>query len=278
MNTIRSRHLRVLAAVFAVSLSVPALSASTAHAAVTSGTQVSLQNVAVIGSTSMAPLVNRESAMTQRSSSVNRPIPHRLVPHTFASTRADLSVPSPAGNSIARSNPGLFGFEGLSNRTQDMADNGNQYDVEPPDQGLCVGNGYVIEGVNSAFEVTNQSGTRLSGLTSMNQFFYHDHEIDNSNGHYGRFLSDPKCYYDPATSRWFVTTLEIDDNPVTGAFGNASQETIAVSNTSSPLGSFTVYAIDSTDNTGTPSHAGCPCFGDQPADRRRLVWLLREHE
>ena len=41
---------------------------------------------------------------------------------------------------------------------------------------------------------------------------------------------------------------------------------IAVSKTSDPRGAWFTYSIDSTDDglNGTPSHAGCPCFGDQP--------------
>ncbi len=44
----------------------------------------------------------------------------------------------------AKSNP-LFksGFEGLNLFQQRYARGGNQFTVEPPDQALCVGNGYV---------------------------------------------------------------------------------------------------------------------------------------
>ena len=41
---------------------------------------------------------------------------------------------------------------------------------------------------------------------------------------------------------------------------------IAVSQTADPRGNFTVFKYDATDDglDGTPNHAGCPCFGDQP--------------
>src|SRR5689334_20362507 len=44
----------------------------------------------------------------------------------------------------AKSNPELnFSFEGLNHYQQRYSRGGNQFSVEPPDQGLCVGNGYV---------------------------------------------------------------------------------------------------------------------------------------
>ena len=43
----------------------------------------------------------------------------------------------------AKSNPTFKnGFEGLNLFQQRYARGGNQFTVEPPDQGLCVGNGY----------------------------------------------------------------------------------------------------------------------------------------
>jgi hypothetical protein len=40
---------------------------------------------------------------------------------------------------------GAFGFEGLNHYQQRCSRGGNQFSVEPPDQGLCVGNGDVVE-------------------------------------------------------------------------------------------------------------------------------------
>ena len=54
----------------------------------------------------------------------------------------------------AKSNPTFnFGFEGLNHYQQRYSRGGNQFSVEPPDQGLCVGNGYVVEAVNDVFNV-----------------------------------------------------------------------------------------------------------------------------
>ena len=53
-----------------------------------------------------------------------------------------VGTPAPAGQSVAGST--AFGFDALSHADQRNADNGNQFSIEPPDQALCVGNGYVL--------------------------------------------------------------------------------------------------------------------------------------
>lgn len=177
-------------------------------------------------------------------------------------------VPRPAGNPVTTLNPGFTGFDGLTHRDQRLADNGNQFSLEPPDQALCVGNSYVLEGVNDALAVYSPTGSVLSGPTSLNRFYDLPSAIvRNPDGAvYGPFISDPKCYYDPDTARWFVTALELDVDPATGAFTGGSHTEIAVSKTSDPTGQYYLYSIDTTDNgtNGTPSHPGCPCLGDQP--------------
>ncbi len=179
-------------------------------------------------------------------------------------------------------------FDALNHFDQRYADNGNQFSLEPPDQGLCTDGTQVVEPVNDIFTIydtsgNQTSGTGFSGIESLTQFFTGKHQINrndpNANYNYGPFLSDPKCYYDTATSRWFMTILEIDQNPTTGVMGGGSSELIAVSKTSaatiSPSGWY-FYSIDTTNHGGTatkdsggpartlPSHPGCPCFGDQP--------------
>src|SRR5262249_17299152 len=74
------------------------------------------------------------------------------IPHSSLSAARVPSdhVPTPAGNAIAGSNPGFSGFNGVSHRDQRLADGGNQFSLEPPDQGLCVGNGFVLEPINTA--------------------------------------------------------------------------------------------------------------------------------
>src|SRR5262249_47214539 len=83
---------------------------------------------------------------------------------------------------------------------------------------------------------------------------------------FGDFISDPKCYYDPDTGRWFLTELQISLDPSTEAFMAPTHQIIAVSQTSDPTGTWSTYQFATTDDGshGTPTDAGCPCFGDQP--------------
>jgi hypothetical protein len=70
----------------------------------------------------------------------------------------------------AKSNPQLISsFAGLNHYQQRYSRGGNQFSVEPPDQGMCVGNGYVVEVVNDVFNVFNTSGvSQLPDNTSTN--------------------------------------------------------------------------------------------------------------
>ena len=53
---------------------------------------------------------------------------------------------------LARTESSLS-FHGLNHRDQRLANGGNQFSLEPPDQALCVGNGYTVESVNSVLRV-----------------------------------------------------------------------------------------------------------------------------
>ncbi len=173
-------------------------------------------------------------------------------------------VPTPADKTVG---PGTAtGFDGLSHRDQRLADNGNQFSSEPPDQGLAVGNGYIVEAVNTAIRIRLTSGSQIATL-SLNKFFQLPSTIIRGvNPKFGPFTSDPKAYYDPDLKRFFVTTLEIDQDAATGAFQGHSSVLIAVSKTSNPTGDWYIYSLDTTNDgtNGTPAHAGCPCLGDQP--------------
>jgi hypothetical protein len=162
--------------------------------------------------------------------------------------------------------PGFKGFNGLSHVDQRTANNGNQFSIEPPDQGLCAGNGYVVETVNDVIRVFDTSGNPLSGVEDMNTFFGLAAAIDRANGNVrGPFLSDPRCYFDRQTQRWFVSELMEDNGQNAGATGR-NFNLIAVSQTPHPTGAFTIFMYDVTDDglEGTPNHSNCPCFGDQP--------------
>jgi hypothetical protein len=195
--------------------------------------------------------------------------PHLPMNKTLRHTAA-AQVPQVAGTPVANGTGGAAGFNGLDNFQQVAAGTGNyadsQLDSTPPDQGLCVGQGDVMEPINVAVRVYSTDGTPLTEAVPLNQFLGIAPESANGGAPFGPFLSDPKCYYDPDTSRWFLSILQISLDPTTGAFGNSSLQYLAVSQTADPTGTWTIYSFPTTDDgtAGTPSDPGCPCFGDQP--------------
>lgn len=180
----------------------------------------------------------------------------------------------------AKSNPELnISFDGLNHRQQRLANGGNQFSLEPPDQGLCAGNGFVLETINDVLRVFDTAGTPLIGVKDLNTFYGYPAAIKRTTPRvFGPFVTDPSCYFDQPTQRWFHVVLTLDVNPKTGAFLGPNHLDIAVSKTSNPTDGWTIYRIpvqdDGTD--GTPNH-GCSsgpgsakatnpnaCLGDYP--------------
>jgi hypothetical protein len=185
---------------------------------------------------------------------------------------AKLQPPSPPGTPVVRNPGAATGFNGLSHADQRLAGTGiytnTQFSLEPPDQGLCVGNGFVVEPINTAFAVYNERGTQLTAATALNQFYKRSPLIDRTTNTLGDFLSDPKCYWDPAGHRFIQTILEMDAPGPSNVFPffQRSHVLVAVSRTSNPTGAWNLYSIDTSDDglNGTPSHTQCPCLPDQP--------------
>jgi hypothetical protein len=170
----------------------------------------------------------------------------------------------------AKSNPEVnLSFEGLNHRDSRLAFGGNQFSGEPADQGVCVGNGYILETVNSALQVyTANNGTEASPVLSLNEFYGFPPAIDRSTFTFGPFTFDISCHYDPDSNRWFHLAVDLDQDPATGAFNGKNYIDLAVSTSGDPRGSWNVYRIPGmNDGTeGTPDHncAGGPCFADFP--------------
>ncbi len=189
-----------------------------------------------------------------------------------ASARVEsLTPPSPPGTPVSKSPGGAVGFSGVSHLTQLQAGTGKyagtQSPLEPPDQALCAGNGFVVEGGNLAFAVHNFAGTPLTAVTADNQFFNRSPVVISPGppAVFGDFLSDPKCYFDPVGHRFIQTILEIDaPGNVDGS--DRTHVLVAVSATADPTGTWRLFSFDTSDdgNFGTPAHTGCPCLPDQP--------------
>jgi len=156
---------------------------------------------------------------------------------------APLDFPTVANTAVALVNRGFFGFDALDHLDQRNAGTGlftnTQFSLEPPDQALCVGNGFVVESVNTAIAVFKTNGARIAGPTALNQFFALAPEVIRTPPvRFGDFTSDPRCYFDRATNRFFVILLQIDVDPATGNFTGPSHQLIAVSKTGDPTAGF----------------------------------------
>jgi hypothetical protein len=209
-------------------------------------------------------------------------------PDAFNGT-IDRSLSKGSGSAIvaatakkAKSNPQVqASFEGLNFYQQRYARGGNQFSVEPPDQALCVGNGYVVEAVNDVLNVFNYAGvSQLPDNTStnivsgfprnvnhavdLNSFYGYAPAINRSTGVRGEFVTDPSCYYDAATQRFFMVVLTLNTRP-NGSFTLVNHLDIAVSTSSNPTGSWKIYKVDVTnDGTNTGGTNPGPYLGDYP--------------
>src|SRR6266542_1714852 len=185
----------------------------------------------------------------------------------------------------SKSSPQLItSFDGLNHRDQRTANGGNQFSLEPPDQGLCAGNGFVMESLNDVLRVYDRSGNALVGVIDLNTFYGYPPAINRTTGQFGPFVTDPSCSFDADTQRWFNVVLTLDVDPVSGDFLGPNHLDLAVSTTSDPTGSYTIYRIPAQDDgtQGTPNHncAGGPCLGDFPhlgADRNGFYITTNEY-
>ena len=181
-------------------------------------------------------------------------------------------VPTPAGLGVTGA-AGAAGFDGQTHADQRRAGTGiytnTNFSTEPPDMGLCVGNGFVVQGVNAALRVFSTNGTPLTASTPLNQLYGATPAVNRTPGveePFGDFVGDVKCYYDPDTNRFFVTAFSLPLDPATGAFpDDESHVLLAVSASGDPTGAWNIYDLDTTDGDGTlANHPNCPCIADQP--------------
>lgn len=191
------------------------------------------------------------------------PVVNRSIAHGHAGSNS-------IGNAKrAKSSPELLGgFDGLNFHDQRYSNGGNQFSVEPPDQGLCAGNGFVMESVNDVLAIYGSAGNKLVGPVDLNTFYGYPAAINRNTGAYGPSITDPSCYYDASTQRWFQVVLTLDRIGTTSALAGTNHLDIAVSQTADPTGAWNIYHLPVQNNgtQGTPDHgcAGGFCLGDYP--------------
>jgi hypothetical protein len=251
-----------VAVVAAAGLSATATATAGTPSAAAAGPAQTIQHLSYRGSVNLGAL----AAAQPRARTATPPAVSIDAETDVAKKATSEPVPNPAPNrTVVRTHPGLRGFIGITEASQGLA---NGFDVEPPDQGLCAGQGFIFEQVNLGIAVYRQNGTQLTPVVPLNVLYGVPPLEDFSHNPptFGTFLSDPRCQFDQQTKRWYVTVVQLDLDPYTGPFGSRSRILIAVSRSSNPTGSYGLFAIEGTDTgiNGTPAHPGCPCFGDYP--------------
>jgi hypothetical protein len=220
------------------------------HAA---GGHVALQRVGVVNLQALAKADARRAKAAAEGPA--RSVPLRLPPAARKGARHPLAAAGGLTGFAPGNVAGEHGFDGLTNALQAAANPasvGAPGDLTPPDQGLAVGPSpagtAIVEFINDALNIYSPSGKTLLGAIPSYQVFNTPSDF---------FLGDPRAYWDPQTKHWFLTEITfgiLANGKVTGK----ADQYIAVSQTTSPFGPYTVFSI-STANRTIP---GCPCFGD----------------
>jgi hypothetical protein len=174
------------------------------------------------------------------------------------STLPSVSCPGPGCDSISTSPGGATGVKGLN--AVDSASLSTNFigDVEPPDQGLCAGNGYVAEANNiGEILVYNTALQRQSAPIPLDTVMGLTARGWSSGG-------DPVCEFDPSNGgHWFFDEIvsastEQSGGPFNGCFTGTKASTcyegIAVTDGASPFGPYHVYFVNANYNPNEPGY------------------------
>ncbi|MGH3303815.1 MAG: hypothetical protein ACRDOK_19480 [Streptosporangiaceae bacterium] len=150
---------------------------------------------------------------------------------------------------------GVKGLNAVDSATQST--NVDGLDIEPADQGLCAGNGYVVESNNlGEILVLNTKLHRESPVISLDTVMGLTNLGWSSGG-------DISCTYDYANGgHWFITEIvSASPESASGAFAgcfagvaNACYEGIAVTAGNSPFGPYNVYYAHADYNPAEPGY------------------------
>jgi hypothetical protein len=165
----------------------------------------------------------------------------------------------PGCDKIGRSAGGAVGVKGLN-----AVDSGTlstnillPRDIEPPDQGLCAGNGYVVEDNNiGEILIFNKNLQRKSAVIPLDTLMGLTTLGYSSGG-------DISCAYDYSNGgHWFFTEIvsansELAGGPFTGCFAGVAlrcMEGIAVTVGNNPFGPYNVYFAHADYNPAEPGY------------------------
>ena len=131
----------------------------------------------------------------------------------------------------------------------------------PPDMALGASPQFVLQGVNTQWEVLDTRGNVQPGWPVSAQTFFGVPKVTNADGtpcdtaHQSQpFLSDPRAFYDPADGRFWAAMLQVEGAQAFGVALDCPYKSvyfISVSQTSNPNGKWNVYEFNmETDVNG----------------------------
>ena len=124
----------------------------------------------------------------------------------------------------------------------------------PPDMALGASPRFVLQGVNTQWEVLDTAGNVQPGWPVSAQTFFGVPNVTNADGtpcdtaHQSQpFLSDPRALYDPADGRFWAAELQVEGSPPFGVALDCPFKSVyyvAVSQTNNPNGKWNVYEFE----------------------------------
>jgi hypothetical protein len=243
------------------------------------GSQTPPGSLAVPPSVSAGQLPHTPDVGDDASATTTHP---STLSHT--SKKANPASPTVAATPISAATPGLTatvaGLDGFDQgithpayTSSGQAEPLPGVDLEPPDQGVCAGNGFVLEVNNMVAKVYRTGLTSPTAAAPLESLFDTPEVFGAANDGSLSIQGDPRCFYDAGSGRWFASELWLDLNDAT-TYGWAGTF-LAVSTTSDPTGTWNVYFVPdayNATNTATcnnvpptsTSPVSSPCYGDQP--------------
>jgi hypothetical protein len=176
---------------------------------------------------------------------------------------------SPA-NLTAGGAVGVKGLNAVDSATANFNAGGPGIDIEPSDQGLCAGNGYVVESDNiGEVQVFNTGLNRVGSVVSLDSLMGLS-TLPAFDGTGWSSGGDISCVYDPSNGgHWFITqivsasteagTATNGPGPFGGCFAGVAYtcyEGIAVSQTNDPTGPYNVYFLNANYNPSASTGPG----------------------
>jgi hypothetical protein len=166
-----------------------------------------------------------------------------------ASSSPRLAIPSNAAGDGTRASASFIGQQSSATTCSYFGPGCN-----PPDMAVAASTRFVLQGVNTQFEVLDTSGEVQPGWPVSAQAFFGVPNVSNPDGsacdvaHKSQpFLSDPRALYDPIDHRFWAAMLQAENAPsllLPMDCPFKSVYYIAVSQTSDPRGDWNVYEFN----------------------------------